>query len=154
MLLARRCWSLLTVVRRSFSSDKRHTLYETLRVIESSSDVFLQPAESLFVYPYRTSVFFDGQMIDSAVYAAQKTLTKNLPLHSLHWYFLEAADNSSAISSTIHRLRDGRSFESRGVTARQDGKIVFECEMSFHRKEQGNMEHQPMMSTLRCRSSR
>ena len=24
-------------------------------------------------------------------------------------------------------------------------KIIFECQMSFHRKEQGNMEHQPIM---------
>lgn len=146
MILFKRSSLIQTIVRRCLSSERRHTLYETLRVIESSPDVFIQPAESLFVYPHRTSVF-GGQIIGSAIYAAQQTLTKNFPLHSLHSYFLEAADNSSPIFYSIQRLRDGKSFESRSVTARQDDKIIFECEMSFHRKEQSHMEHQPEMPT-------
>lgn len=129
---------------KRYFSTKKPTLHETLKVIQKSSDVFIQPAETLFVYPYRTSVF-GGQIIGSAMYAAQQTLTKNYPLHSLHSYFLAAADNSSEISYTIQRLRDGKSFETRSVTARQENKIIFECQMSFHRREQGNMEHQPIM---------
>lgn len=125
-------------------STEKPTLHETLQVIQRSPDVFIQPAETLFVYPYRTSVF-GGQIIGSAMYAASKTLTKNYPLHSLHSYFLASADNSSEIVYTIKRLRDGRSFETRGVTARQEDKIIFECEMSFHRTEQGNLTHQPKM---------
>ena len=146
MMLFKRYSLLNAIIRRCLSSGKP-TLYETLKVIQSSPDVFLQPAESLFLYPNRTSVF-GGQIIGSAMYAAQQTLTKNYPLHSLHSYFLAAADNSSPISYTIQRLRDGKSFESRSVTARQDEKIVFECEMSFHRKEQGNMQHQPTMPNV------
>jgi len=143
MILFKR-YSLLNNIIYRCSSTKKPTLHETLKVIERSSDVFIQPAETLFVYPFRTSVF-GGQIIGSAMYAAQKTLTKNYPLHSIHSYFLTAADNSSAISYTIQRLRDGKSFEARSVTARQEDKIIFECEMSFHRKEQGNMAHQPVM---------
>jgi acyl-CoA thioesterase 8 len=131
------------VIHRCLSSNKS-TLYETLKVIETSTDVFTQPAETLFVFPNRKSVF-GGQIIGSAVYAAQKTLTKNYPLHSLHSYFLTAADNSSAISYTVSRLRDGKSFETRSVTASQDDRIILECSMSFHRKEKGNMEHQLSM---------
>ncbi|UJR09370.1 hypothetical protein I4U23_013614 [Adineta vaga] len=142
MLLKR--YSLIrTIIYRRLSSEKP-TLHETLKVHRTSSDVFIQPAESLFVYPYRTSVF-GGQIIGSAMYAAQQTLVKDFPLHSLHSYFLAAADNSSAISYTVKRLRDGKSFETRSVTARQDDKIIFECEMSFHRKEKGNLAHQPVM---------
>jgi acyl-CoA thioesterase II len=140
-------YSLLnTIIHRCLSTEKP-TLHETLKVIQSSPDVFIQPAETLFVYPYRTSVF-GGQIIGSAMYAAQKTLTKNYPLHSLHSYFLASADNSSEISYTINRLRDGKSFETRSVTARQENKIIFECEMSFHRNEQGNMAHQPIMPNI------
>jgi len=128
---------------RYLSTDK-HTLYETLQVIQKSPDIFIQPAETLFVYPYRTSVF-GGQLVGSAMYAASKTLTKNYPLHSFHSYFLESADNSSEITYTIKRLRDGRSFETRSVTARQENRIIFECEMSFHRKEEGQLVHQPKM---------
>lgn len=132
-----------TILRRTFSSNKP-TLYETIKVIEKSADVFIQPAETLFVFPNRQSVF-GGQIIGSAVYAAQKTLTKDYPLHSLHSYFLTAADNSSDITYTVSRLRDGKSFETRSVTAQQDDRIVFECSMNFHRREQGNMEHQLYM---------
>lgn len=130
---------------RRFSSNNANLL-ETLRVIPSERDVFIQSAESLFIYPHRRSVF-GGQIIGSAIYAAQKTLTKNFPLHSIHAYFLTAADNSSDISYTIQRLRDGKSFESRSVTARQDNRIILECEMSFHRQEQGPMDHQMTMPT-------
>ena len=144
LLKSRPC--LHRILHRSFSSNKP-TLYETIKVIEKSPDVFIQPAETLFVFPNRRSVF-GGQIIGSAVYAAQKTLTKNFPLHSLHSYFLTAADNSSDITYTVSRLRDGKSFETRSVTAEQDNRIVFECSMNFHRQEQGNMEHQlPMPDT-------
>jgi acyl-CoA thioesterase II len=139
--------SLLNIIIHRYLSSNKPTLYETLKVIETSPDVFIQPAETLFVFPNRTSVF-GGQIIGSAIYAAQQTLTKNYPLHSLHSYFLTAADNSSAISYTVSRLRDGKSFETRSVTARQDERIVFECSMNFHRKEKGNMDHQlPMPHT-------
>lgn len=138
----KKCFSHRSIwhFHRSFSSN-RPTLYETIRVIEKEADVFIQPAETLFVFPNRKSVF-GGQIIGSAVYAAQQTLTKNYPLHSLHSYFLTAADNSSDISYTVSRLRDGKSFETRSVTARQDDRIVFECSMNFHRREQGKVEHQ------------
>jgi acyl-CoA thioesterase II len=143
MIRCQRYRALSSIIHRCLSSD-RPTLYETLRVVESSPNVFIQPAESLFVYPHRTSVF-GGQIIGSAIYAVQQTLNTNVPLHSLHAYFLAAADNTSAISYTVQRLRDGKSFQSRSVTARQDEKIIFECQMSFHRQEQGTMEHQPTM---------
>ena len=136
-----------TTTHRYLSSNNNPTLYETLKVIESSPDVFIQPAETLFVFPNRKSVF-GGQIIGSAVYAAQKTLTKDYPLHSLHSYFLTAADNSSAISYKVTRLRDGKSFETRSVTAKQDDRIVFQCAMNFHRKEKGNMEHQYSMPQI------
>ncbi|CAF0767969.1 unnamed protein product [Rotaria sordida] len=133
--------SIFNIIIHRRLSSKQPTLYETLKVIESSTGVFIQPADSLFVFPTRTSVF-GGQLIGSAVYAAQKTLTKDFPLHSLHSYFLTAADNSSDIIYRVTRLRDGQSFETRSVTARQDNRIVFECSMNFHRQEKGNMEHQ------------
>ncbi len=145
MMLLKRYSSLHKIIHRYLSTEKP-TLFETLKVIQSSPDVFIQPAETLFVYPHRTSVF-GGQIIGSAMYAAQKTLTKNYPLHSLHSYFLAAADNSSEISYTIRRLRDGKSFETRNVTARQGNTIIFEGDMSFHRKEEGNMAHQLTMPT-------
>jgi acyl-CoA thioesterase 8 len=142
-MLLKRASFFNTIIYRCLSSEKS-TLHETLKVHQTTPDVFVQPVESLFVYPHRTSVF-GGQIIGSAMYAAQQTLVKDFPLHSLHSYFLAAADNSSPITYTVQRLRDGKSFETRSVTARQDEKIIFQCEMSFHRKENGSLAHQPIM---------
>ncbi|CAF3457545.1 unnamed protein product [Rotaria socialis] len=139
-----KCRPAYNIVHHRCLASKRPTLYETIKVIECSTDVFVQPAETLFVFPNRKSVF-GGQLIGSAVYAAQKTLTKDFPLHSLHAYFLTAADNSSPITYAISRLRDGQSFETRSVTVKQDNRIVFECSMNFHKREKGDMEHQLQM---------
>ena len=139
------CRSLVgPIFRRTISSIPTHPrLYETLKVIETSPDVFTQPADTLFVFPTRTAVF-GGQIIGSAMYAAQTTLIRNYPLHSLHSYFLGPSDNSSPITYTVQRLRDGRSLEVRSVTARQDDRAVFQCTMSFHRKEESNLDYQPL----------
>lgn len=143
MMLAKRLASVRTSFKRYITSNTT-VLHETLRVVEHSPDLFVQAADSLFVYPYRTTVF-GGQIIGSAVYVVQKTLNKNFPLHSLHAYFLAAATNTSPISYKVHRLRDGNSFESRSVTARQNERVIFEAQMSFHRREKSSLDHQIKM---------
>ncbi|CAF1303989.1 unnamed protein product [Didymodactylos carnosus] len=150
-LIKRHQISSLFVSKRLITNTKQPTLYETLKVEEISRDVFEQPTATLHVLPGRHSVF-GGQIIGSSMYAAQKTLTKNYPLHSLHSYFLMAADNSQPIYYQVTRLRDGKSFETRSVTARQGDHTIFQCEMSFHRQEHSQMEHQPLMPEIDCKS--
>ncbi len=84
---------------------------------------------------------YGGQVVAQAVVAAERTVDETRPIHSLHGYFLRPGNPAEPILYTVDRYRDGRSFTTRGVLARQNGEIIFTMSASFHRFEQG-LEHQ------------
>lgn len=86
---------------------------------------------------------FGGQVIGQALVAATRTV-EQLPVHSLHGYFMLAGDPKVPIVYEVDRLRDGRSFTTRGVRAIQHGKAIFSMLVSFHRDEPG-FSHQAEM---------
>jgi acyl-CoA thioesterase-2 len=86
---------------------------------------------------------FGGQVIGQALVAATRTV-EQLPVHSLHGYFMLAGDPKVPIVYEVDRLRDGRSFTTRGVRAIQHGKAIFSMLVSFHRDE-GGFSHQAEM---------
>jgi acyl-CoA thioesterase-2 len=86
---------------------------------------------------------FGGQVIGQALVAATRTVEK-LPVHSLHGYFMLAGDPKVPIVYEVDRLRDGRSFTTRGVRAIQHGRAIFSMLVSFHRDEPG-FSHQAEM---------
>ena len=61
-------------------------------------------------------------------------------LHSLHAYFLLPGRTDIAIVYDVEPVRDGGSFSSRRVVARQGGKVIFYLSSSFHEMEEG-FEH-------------
>jgi acyl-CoA thioesterase II len=138
-LLYKQCVRLTKIDVRCLSS-KEFLLHEALQVQKISDDVFLQSADRLIIN--QGGNVFGGQMVGSAMNAAQHTLDKALLLHSLQSYFVNAADNSSNLVYRVLRLRDGKSFATRTVTATQNERIIFQCSVSFHQKERGNMRHQ------------
>ncbi len=84
---------------------------------------------------------FGGQVIAQALVAAQITVAENRYVHSLHGYFMLGGDPAVPIIYEVERLRDGRSFTTRRVTAIQHGSAIFSLEASFQVDEQG-LEHQ------------
>jgi len=86
---------------------------------------------------------FGGQVIAQALAAGGCTIEGRAP-HSLHGYFLRAGDPAIPILFQVERLRDGRSFSARRVTAFQHGLAIFEMLISFHAEERG-FEHQALM---------
>jgi acyl-CoA thioesterase-2 len=86
---------------------------------------------------------FGGQVIGQALVAATRTVER-LPVHSLHGYFMLAGDPKVPIVYEVDRLRDGRSFTTRGVRAIQHGRAIFSMLVSFHRDEPG-FSHQAEM---------
>jgi acyl-CoA thioesterase II len=84
---------------------------------------------------------YGGQVVAQAVVAAERTVDETRPIHSLHGYFLRPGNPAEPILYTVDRYRDGRSFTTRGVLARQNGEIIFTMSASFHRFEQG-LDHQ------------
>jgi acyl-CoA thioesterase II len=87
---------------------------------------------------------FGGQVMAQALVAAQRTVEDGRIAHSLHGYFILPGDLASPIVYFVDRLRDGKSFTTRRVTAIQHGHAVFNMSVSFHRAEDG-LEHQAGM---------
>ena len=66
------------------------------------------------------------------------------PPHSMHAYFLLPGDPKVPIIYDVDRIRDGKSFTTRRVTARQHGHPIFSMLVSFHTDEPG-LDHQAKM---------
>jgi acyl-CoA thioesterase-2 len=86
---------------------------------------------------------FGGQVIGQALVAAVRTVNGRQP-HSLHAYFLLPGDPKVPIIYDVDRIRDGKSFTTRRVTARQHGHPIFSMLVSFHADESG-LDHQAQM---------
>jgi acyl-CoA thioesterase II len=90
---------------------------------------------------------YGGQVIAQALRAAALTVPDR-NVHSLHCYFLRPGDPAVPIRLEVERLRDGGSFSTRRVVARQEAgggaDVIFALSASFHREEPG-LEHQAAM---------
>lgn len=80
---------------------------------------------------------FGGQVASQALRAAQHTVEVEHAIHSLHSYFMRPGEPGVPILYQVERLRDGRSFTTRRVTAIQHGEAIFILEGSFHKAEPG-----------------
>ena len=85
---------------------------------------------------------FGGQVAGQALAAASRTVADDRrAAHSLHAYFLRPGDTRVPIVYDVETIRDGRSFSSRRVVARQHGRQIFFLTASFQVDEPG-LEHQ------------
>ena len=80
------------------------------------------------VAPESAGRLFGGQLIAQGLVTAQATVTDDREVHSLHAYFLRPGDVDSVTLFTVDRVRDGRGFSSRMVSALQNGKETFRLE--------------------------
>jgi acyl-CoA thioesterase-2 len=87
---------------------------------------------------------FGGQVVGQALVAAVRTVDATRPPHSMHAYFLLPGDPKVPIIYDVDRIRDGKSFTTRRVTARQHGHPIFSMLVSFHTDEPG-LDHQAKM---------
>lgn len=84
---------------------------------------------------------FGGQILAQGLKAAALTVEAGRTAHSLHGYFLLAGMSDIPVIYDVELTRDGGSFSTRRVVARQRAKTIFHMELSFHREEQG-FEHE------------
>ncbi len=113
-------------------------LIDRLEIEELDQDLYRGQNE-----PNRTGRIFGGQVAAQSLMAAGRTV-EDLLAHSLHGYFLRAGDPEIPVIYTVDRIRDGRSFVTRRVVAKQRGKAIFNMACSFHKFEHG-LEHQMEM---------
>jgi acyl-CoA thioesterase-2 len=87
---------------------------------------------------------FGGQVAGQALVAAGRTVPADRPVHSLHAYFIRPGDPTVPIVYLVDRVRDGRSFTTRRVSAVQHGEAIFTLSASFHHAESGPEHAGPM----------
>jgi acyl-CoA thioesterase-2 len=93
----------------------------------------------------RLQRIFGGQVAAQALAAAQATVAADRPVHSLHSYFLRPGDPHEEIRYEVDRIREGRSFSTRRVVARQTRKGedvgIFALTADFTAGERAVVEH-------------
>ncbi len=81
---------------------------------------------------------YGGQIVAQGLRAAANTVEPEFRVHSLHAYFIRRGDHEQPIRFEVDRLRNGRSFVTRSVVARQPVGAIFEMSVSFQRDEPGH----------------
>jgi acyl-CoA thioesterase-2 len=90
---------------------------------------------------------FGGQVLSQALSAAYKTIPADRFVHSMHAYFLLAGDISVPILYEVENVRDGGSFSTRRVVAKQNKEVIFITSVSFQLKQEG-FDHQIPMPNV------
>jgi len=78
---------------------------------------------------------YGGQIVAQALVAASATVTATVTAdfecHSLRAYFIRRGDHELPVDYEVDRIRDGRSFCTRRVVARQGGRALLNLEASY-----------------------
>ena len=80
---------------------------------------------------------FGGLVIAQALWTATQTVSDEHVLHSMHSYFILGGDPTEPVRYEVDRIRNGRSFTTRRVVARQSSGAIFNLSCSFQRHEEG-----------------
>jgi acyl-CoA thioesterase-2 len=91
---------------------------------------------------------FGGQAAAQALVAACRTVDPAYAVHSLHSYFLQPGDTGAPTVFDVDNLRDGRSFATRRVLARQHGRPIYAMTANFQRAEEGYDHAEPMPEVI------
>jgi acyl-CoA thioesterase len=112
-----------------------------LLVLQRDGDTFLAPEPA---GTNQSGRLFGGLVAAQALAAAAATV-EDPAKHpqSLHAYFVRGGRPGVDVELVVDRTRDGRGFDTRRVSARQDGKVILEMLSSFHIVEPGVDLHPP-----------
>lgn len=80
---------------------------------------------------------YGGAAIAQCLAAAQRTVPENFTVHSMHCYFVLNGNAEVPVVYHVEHVREGRSFCTRTVQARQRGQPIFTTTLSFMREGAG-----------------
>lgn len=87
--------------------------------------------------PYEWGRIYGGLVVAQALWAGVQTVQPEYVVHSLHAYFILGGDLSEPVRYEVDRVRNGRSFTTRRVIARQSAGAILTLACSFQRAEEG-----------------
>lgn len=114
-----------------------HDLQEVLELEQLDTNLFRSRVNQI----NSNRSLFGGQILGQGLQAATLTVESGRHPHSLHGYFLLAGASDIPVIYDVELTRDGGSFSTRRVVARQRAKTIFHMECSFHKAESG-FEHE------------
>lgn len=92
-------------------------------------------------YPWGDRLF-GGQVVAQALRAAIHTVDPDRAPHSFHSYFIRPGSPFEPVRFEVERLRDGRSFTTRQVVARQSAGAILNASVSFQIDEPDEVDVQ------------
>src|SRR5215207_2343103 len=104
-----------------------------MRLEEPERDVFLARGPK---YPW--GGLYGGQIVAQGLRAGAATVDEQFRVHSLHAYFIRGGDHTEPIRFEVDRQRNGRSFVTRRVVARQAVGAILTMSVSFQVDEAGH----------------
>lgn len=113
-------------------SERLEELIEELKLERIEENLFRGQSQDL-----GWGTVFGGQVLCQALSAAGETVGDGRLAHSLHAYFLRPGDVNKPVVYTVDRIRDGSSFTTRRVVAKQSGHAIFNLAASFQKEEAG-----------------
>jgi len=103
---------------------------DMLDLAEHGADVYVATGPG---YPW--GGLYGGQIVAQALRAAAATVEPSQRPHSLRAYFIRPGDAAEPVRYEVDRIRNGRSFTTRRVVARQAVGAILNLEASFQRHE-------------------
>ncbi len=94
------------------------------------------PPTSLLMIHAPWGGLYGGQIVAQSLRAAARTVDAGFDPHSLRAYFIRRGDNTEPVRYEVDRIRNGRSFCTRRVVARQAVGAILNLEASFQRHEE------------------
>ena len=107
------------------------TLAQLFELTPHSGDVFVGDG-----HPYPWGGLYGGHIVTQALRAASHTVDEGFMPHSLRAYFIRRGDNKETVRYEVDRIRNGRSFATRRVVARQSNGAILNLEASYQLPEQ------------------
>lgn len=111
---------------------ERHDVPALLRLDKVAPDLFRSRCNQRNV----NASLYGGQVVAQALAAASRTVDGRT-IHSLHAYLLRPGTLGMRVLLRVERVRDGRNFTTRRVSAIQNGKILLEMICSFANRQPG-----------------
>jgi acyl-CoA thioesterase-2 len=111
---------------------------EFLEVAPIGSDRYVSAHAS----PLSRPTLFGGAIVAQGLRAAADTVADGLFPASLHASFLRAGRAGEDLAYDVERVRDGRAFATRRVSASQGDRTILTMTLSFHRDEP-SADYQP-----------
>ena len=78
---------------------------------------------------------YGGQIVAQAIWAATRSVDDGYVPHSIRAYFIRSGDHAEPVRYEVDRIRNGRSFVTRRVVARQAVGAILNAECSMQRDE-------------------